>query len=130
MLDEPIKSVAPELQIDGSTAATFELDGHKWTYDRKILAEEFEQSETGSSCPVCQITRFRRKFEIADSDYFIADCETCGLGRLLPSPTNEQISEFYEPAYYGVEGCKFSSSSEISKSIRNSETRSIFLEKS
>jgi SAM-dependent methyltransferase len=58
-------------------------------------------------CPVCGGEWARARFAVPSAQLRIVDCTCCGLGRLHPRPSAEQIERFYPPSYYGVTGAKF-----------------------
>lgn len=59
-------------------------------------------------CPVCRGTDFRRTLLIPDFDLRVINCRACGLGRLHPQPSPQEVAGYYPPSYYGYEGAKFS----------------------
>jgi methionine biosynthesis protein MetW len=58
-------------------------------------------------CPVCDGHLGRPAFEIPGLAHRLLICEECGLGRLHPLPTPEELPQFYPAAYYGSPGAKF-----------------------
>lgn len=58
-------------------------------------------------CPVCGGSQARPTFAIEDLSARVVTCINCGLGRLHPQPTAEEISAFYPREYYGDTGAKF-----------------------
>lgn len=59
-------------------------------------------------CPVCSGTDFRTNLLLPDFDLRVIDCGACGLGRLHPQPSPQEIAGYYPKTYYGYEGAKFS----------------------
>ncbi|MGD9858114.1 MAG: class I SAM-dependent methyltransferase [Planctomycetaceae bacterium] len=60
-----------------------------------------------SDCPVCDGRRGIPTFEIHGMRHQLLTCESCGLGRLDPLPSLQEIAEFYPAEYYGSRGAKF-----------------------
>ncbi|MBX3436826.1 MAG: class I SAM-dependent methyltransferase [Planctomycetaceae bacterium] len=60
-----------------------------------------------SECPVCDGRFGLPTFEIRGSRHTVLTCEECGLGRLDPLPTVQELKAFYPPQYYGSPGAKF-----------------------
>lgn len=60
-----------------------------------------------SSCPCCGHDIVAPRFEIAELDFRIAQCESCHSARMLPMPRPQQIAAFYPASYYGATGAKF-----------------------
>lgn len=58
-------------------------------------------------CPVCGSTDSRERFRLDSLPHAIRECAACGLGWMHPPPTEEELSAFYPPDYYGAEGVKF-----------------------
>ena len=62
---------------------------------------------SATPCPVCDSTRVVPTFEVDGIDAPIAVCESCGLGRFSPMPSDAEIAAFYPTEYYGEPGTKF-----------------------
>lgn len=62
---------------------------------------------TTDACPACGSVIADRLFEVEEGSGDIVVC-ACGLGRLWPLPSPEELEQFYPPAYYGQSGGKFS----------------------
>jgi SAM-dependent methyltransferase len=78
-------------------------------YDRgvnELSGLEAEPVET-APCPVCDTRRSRPRFAIEGMSGRIVVCVECGLGRIDPLPTDDEIRELYPDAYYGAPGQKF-----------------------
>jgi SAM-dependent methyltransferase len=78
-------------------------------YDRgvnELSGLEAEPVET-APCPVCDTRRSRPRFAIEGMPGRIVVCVECGLGRIDPLPTDDEIRELYPDAYYGAPGQKF-----------------------
>ncbi|MCA9077552.1 MAG: class I SAM-dependent methyltransferase [Planctomycetaceae bacterium] len=60
-----------------------------------------------SPCPVCDSEFARPTFEIRGLPHHLATCLECGLGRLHPLPSPEELGRFYPNEYYGSPGAKF-----------------------
>ncbi|MCO5167766.1 MAG: class I SAM-dependent methyltransferase [Planctomycetes bacterium] len=58
-------------------------------------------------CPACDARRARPAFAIEGLEARIVVCPGCGLGRMHPMPTEEEVRAFYPAEYYGEEGRKF-----------------------
>lgn len=58
-------------------------------------------------CPVCRSVLAIPTFSVEGVESRVVVCDTCGLGRLYPLPTVEQIASFYPQEYYGETGKKF-----------------------
>jgi SAM-dependent methyltransferase len=58
-------------------------------------------------CVVCRGRRARMRFAVESLRGGVAVCETCGLGRLEPMPSSEEVATFYPESYYGEPGTKF-----------------------
>ncbi len=63
--------------------------------------------EATSACPICQCQTAHPTFALENMVERIMTCERCGLGRLLPLLTAEQLAKFYPADYYGTQGAKF-----------------------
>ncbi len=59
------------------------------------------------SCPVCDCREAVLRFEIGGIANKVVVCTECGLGRLHPAPTPEEIRSYYPDEYYGEPGTKF-----------------------
>lgn len=85
-----------------SPAAAFGMD---------VGVRELRQGRStipATACPVCHSSRARPKFAISGLTARIVVCADCGLGRLDPQPSAEEIRTFYPAEYYGAPGAKFS----------------------
>ncbi|MCA9025830.1 MAG: class I SAM-dependent methyltransferase [Planctomycetaceae bacterium] len=60
-----------------------------------------------SPCPVCDGITASPTFEIQGLPHELATCTDCGLGRLHPLPSPEELGRFYPSEYYGSPGAKF-----------------------
>lgn len=58
-------------------------------------------------CPVCDATEARPRFEIDGVGPIVVECPGCGLGRLQPMPSPEEVAAYYPDEYYGDAGTKF-----------------------
>lgn len=58
-------------------------------------------------CPICDSEFALPTFEIRGLPHRVATCLECGLGRLHPLPSPEEIGKFYPEEYYGSPGAKF-----------------------
>jgi SAM-dependent methyltransferase len=64
-------------------------------------------------CEVCAGTQFRRLYDVTDTNqdvpgaWAIAQCEACGLGRLDPMPSADEVGTFYQDAFYAEGGQRF-----------------------
>jgi 2-polyprenyl-3-methyl-5-hydroxy-6-metoxy-1,4-benzoquinol methylase len=58
-------------------------------------------------CPVCAEVRAAPQFEITGYDSRVLVCRRCGLGRLHPIPSAEELRALYPDEYYGEPGTKF-----------------------
>ncbi len=56
-------------------------------------------------CLVCGGTTARPVFR-TETGRTIVVCTQCGLGRMQPAPTLDEIREFYPQQYYGETGAK------------------------
>jgi 2-polyprenyl-3-methyl-5-hydroxy-6-metoxy-1,4-benzoquinol methylase len=70
-------------------------------------ADEPQRFQTDSRCPRCQTTDANRLYRIPEMDKRIASCPTCGIGRIDPIPTPDELNAYYPAAYYGSRGQKF-----------------------
>jgi len=68
-------------------------------------------NRTAESCVLCGspeaklvLTSRDRLFGIARGTYSLVECEVCGLLRLSPRPTPDQVSGFYAPGYWFAAG--------------------------
>lgn len=73
---------------------------------RSISRSEYLHVLT-SSCPCCGHDVVAPRFEIAELDFRIAECESCRSARMIPMPKPQQIAAFYPSSYYGATGAKF-----------------------
>ncbi|MBI5757353.1 MAG: class I SAM-dependent methyltransferase [Planctomycetales bacterium] len=62
-----------------------------------------------SPCPVCRVETAQPTFVIEGLSSRLVTCGQCGLGRLDPMPSAEEIRGFYPDDVYGVTGEKFES---------------------
>lgn len=60
-------------------------------------------------CPVCRLEMAQPTFAIEGLSSQLVTCGQCGLGRLHPLPTADEIRSFYPDEVYGVTGEKFES---------------------
>lgn len=65
------------------------------------------QIESVLACEVCGGEHAEPRFEILGTEFHLSACHTCGTGRLLPVPSDEQLASFYPAEYYGNSGKKF-----------------------
>lgn len=65
------------------------------------------------ACPICRHEKARATFSLEGMSEQVLTCTGCGLGRLLPQPTAEQIAAFYPSEYYGTQGAKFEPLTEL-----------------
>ncbi len=63
--------------------------------------------EAAAPCPLCGERRAEPRFAIDGCESRLVVCPSCGLGRLDPLPSDEELSRFYPDAYYGDPGVKF-----------------------
>ncbi len=70
------------------------------------------RSEGTPPCPVCRAVEGHPVFEIEGLPNRVMRCGDCGLGRLQPMPSPEEIRSFYPDEYYGEPGAKFQPSIE------------------
>jgi 2-polyprenyl-3-methyl-5-hydroxy-6-metoxy-1,4-benzoquinol methylase len=64
-------------------------------------------------CIICGDRQARPVFTVEQMDLRLVSCVNCGLGRLEPQPSPEEIRSFYPPAYYGTGGAKFEGLAEL-----------------
>lgn len=60
-----------------------------------------------SECPICDCRAGVPMFAIEGLPHRLLRCDDCGLGRLTPLPTPEELAAFYPQEYYGSPGAKF-----------------------
>jgi len=65
--------------------------------------------EPAPPCPVCDAERTRLEYALEGTPWRVGRCPGCGLGRLLPLPSEEEVRAFYPPGVYGDAGEKFTS---------------------
>lgn len=58
-------------------------------------------------CPVCRGENALPRFAVEGTASRVLVCRDCGLGRLLPLPTREELRALYPDEYYGEPGRKF-----------------------
>jgi SAM-dependent methyltransferase len=58
-------------------------------------------------CPVCDCRAGVPTFGIEGLPHRLMSCDECGLGRLTPLPSPQELAEFYPQEYYGSPGAKF-----------------------
>lgn len=58
-------------------------------------------------CPLCNERRAKARFAIEGCASRLVVCPCCGLGRLDPLPSDDELTSFYPDAYYGDPGIKF-----------------------
>lgn len=58
-------------------------------------------------CPVCDSRAGVPTFEIEGLPHRVLCCDDCGLGRLHPLPSPQELANFYPQEYYGSPGAKF-----------------------
>ncbi len=63
--------------------------------------------QNASPCPICGAREARPRFEVVGLAPKLIDCTGCGVGRLDPMPTPEEVRGFYPDEYYGEPGTKF-----------------------
>jgi 2-polyprenyl-3-methyl-5-hydroxy-6-metoxy-1,4-benzoquinol methylase len=80
-------------------------------YDVPAIADEASPRAISASspCPLCEIHDAQRLYLIPDVEKQIVVCTTCGIGRIDPLPTAEELIAFYPSDYYGSLGQKFDS---------------------
>ena len=59
------------------------------------------------ACPVCDCRAGVPTFGIEGLPHQLATCDECGLGRLTPLPSPQELADFYPQEYYGSPGAKF-----------------------
>ena len=64
-------------------------------------------AQNASPCPICGAREARPRFEVVGLVPKLIDCTDCGVGRLDPMPTPEEVRGFYPDEYYGEPGTKF-----------------------
>ena len=58
-------------------------------------------------CPLCGGGRAQPRFAVEGCPSRVVACEACGLARLEPLPSDEELAAYYPDAYYGDPGQKF-----------------------
>jgi 2-polyprenyl-3-methyl-5-hydroxy-6-metoxy-1,4-benzoquinol methylase len=58
-------------------------------------------------CPLCGERSARPHFAVEGCASRVVECGGCGLARLDPLPSDEELARFYPDAYYGDPGVKF-----------------------
>jgi 2-polyprenyl-3-methyl-5-hydroxy-6-metoxy-1,4-benzoquinol methylase len=58
-------------------------------------------------CPLCGAGNGRPVFAVKGCPSLLLACPSCGLARLEPLPSAEELARFYPDAYYGDPGVKF-----------------------
>jgi methionine biosynthesis protein MetW len=58
-------------------------------------------------CPVCDSRAGVPMFAIEGLPHRLMRCDDCGLGRLTPLPSPQELARFYPQEYYGSPGAKF-----------------------
>ncbi len=82
-------------------------------YDTAVQSIVGAQSEACNSCVVCGCGTQTPSLSTTATKSVLAVCDACGLGKLSPMPTSEEIQSFYPPRYYGDSGSKFSGITEL-----------------
>ena len=60
-----------------------------------------------TECPVCDSRAAMPMYGIDGLPHRILSCDGCGLGRMYPLPSPEEVASFYPAEYYGSPGAKF-----------------------
>ena len=81
-------------------------------YDLEVRAVDESPSTPVGPCPICDAQEARVRFEVEGVAPRVVVCGSCGLGRLHPLPTPEEVAAFYPDEYYGEPGVKFQSAVE------------------
>jgi SAM-dependent methyltransferase len=58
-------------------------------------------------CPVCDSRAGVPMYGIEGLPHRLIRCDECGLGRLTPLPSPQELAKFYPQEYYGSPGAKF-----------------------
>jgi len=82
-------------------------DASLYEHDVRLVAASERDTFSVPSCPVCDGTEARRRFEIEGFPQCVTVCNGCGLGRLHPLPDAETVRGYYPNEYYGEPGVKF-----------------------
>ena len=82
-------------------------DASLYEHDVRNAADSERATFSVPSCPVCDGTEARRRFDIDGFPHCVTVCNECGLGRLHPLPDAEAVRGYYPDEYYGEPGVKF-----------------------
>jgi len=87
-------------------------DAHVFSLDHLELYQLPVHSVSGpaervASCPVCAAETALPRFEIENFTSRVLVCTQCGLGRLHPMLSADEIAALYPDDYYGEPGTKF-----------------------
>ncbi len=91
-----------ESSIDSTLA---QIDSH--LYELGVREIDARGDVDVSACPICDSESATPTFSIDGVQAEVVVCDSCGLGRLHPMPSPEEIASFYPPDYYGDSGSKF-----------------------
>jgi 2-polyprenyl-3-methyl-5-hydroxy-6-metoxy-1,4-benzoquinol methylase len=82
-------------------------------HDHAVTVLDPERGPASAApCPLCGAVGGRAIFAVEGCASPVVACPTCGLARLEPLPSDDELSRFYPDAYYGDPGVKFQSTIE------------------
>jgi SAM-dependent methyltransferase len=100
------KTQQSKTSVETSIDATLDqIDAHLYALDVRPLQEQ--QDVNVPVCPICDSASATPTFSVEGVQVDVVVCDSCGLGRLHPMPSPEEIAAFYPPDYYGDSGGKF-----------------------
>lgn len=76
-------------------------------HDHAVTDLAGESPVVTTACPLCGSTLSRPRFSVEGCPSRVVACEGCGLGRLEPLPSDDELASYYPDAYYGDPGQKF-----------------------
>jgi SAM-dependent methyltransferase len=82
-------------------------------HDHAVTALDPQRGPASAApCPLCGAGGGRSIFAVEGCASPVVACQECGLARLDPMPSDEELARFYPDAYYGDPGIKFQSTVE------------------
>lgn len=102
-------SPEPDADVDSASSQGAATDRLRSIYDMDATPDVDvpRRYQARSHCPLCQTNAADRLYEIPDVGKRIVCCPTCGIGRVDPTPTEDELTAYYPADYYGSRGQKF-----------------------
>jgi 2-polyprenyl-3-methyl-5-hydroxy-6-metoxy-1,4-benzoquinol methylase len=101
--------MSPDADVDATDSRGAVTDRLQSIYDMQATpdADLPRRYRASSRCPLCQTNDADRLYAVPEIDKRIVCCPTCGIARIEPTPTADELKAYYPSDYYGSRGQKF-----------------------